>query len=494
VIPQFPLIIGGSFLFLGAFHILSPFLSNNWAHFYYEFKFLSFIFLTYYFYTLEFKIEDFIKKYDFILFALSALILVFAFNDFYNYRIDRSDIQSGFLLGSFGNVNMLAEFLVLSLPLIHLWTQTKSSILSSLKYFILFGWLFFIFYCRSRSVWIGCGLWFAWAIFNKRISLKEIALILLAFALYQFAVLTPAVAGVALADKQNSFSQRLHLYKSTLALIKDHPIGVGVGQYQNEILPYMVNSEIRPFEYVYFDQPHSEILKWAVQFGWLGFLIPALLFGYLAFHILKQKNFFLFSSFLTLVPQIAFQFPFENPATLMYLGFLFALTLKIFPAQKEIELSFLKRLPIFFIASIGIWNAFAFVSSVFMETSHQNKIENIMYSCEVYPINVNACFNRNHFLISSNNPVLSRMTLAQDLGKFPFHAGLLRLFPIYFKNIGNEKKSCEAVLMYNFIFEKQSFFNTEVIKRCSEYKQPVTFYSPEQFKNDYINWQRQVLQ
>lgn len=495
VIPKLPRVLMYSLIFLIVLHLISPVISQSWTHFYYTFKFISFSLLAYYFYTLPFNLEAFLKKYDYIILVVSGLIIAFACNDFYYSRIDRLDTQSGLLLGSFGNVNMVAEFLVLSLPFIHLWMRIKTSIHSVLKTTILIGWLFFILYCRSRSAWIGLGLWGVWSVWNKQVGKKEILAVIIGFTLYHVSFLAPAVEVAAALGgaKQDSFGQRLHLYQTTLRLIADHPFGVGVGQYITEIVPYLVNSDFKPMEYVFFDQPHSEILKWAVQFGWLGFLLPALILAYLFVQIYKQKNFFLTSSFMVLLPQIAFQFPFENPASLTYISFLFACCLKLYPVAREHSINIKKRILFNVIAVVGMFHSVAFVSSIFFETSHGNRLDLVMYSCDVYPININACFNRAHFLLTANNLVLARYAMAENLTQFPFHAGMLRLFPIYLKNAVGDKPSCEAVLMYDSIFSDQKFFQKELLQQCSSYKVPLTHQNPQQFKQDYLKWQRQFF-
>ncbi len=493
ILPKLPKTLMYSFILLGALHAISPAVSQSWLHFYYIFKFLSFIFLAYFFYTIPIDLDFFLKKYDFIIVIVATFILVFAFNDFYIYRFEKLDTQSGFLLGSFGNVNMLAEFLILSLPLIHFWLRIKTSIHKAFKAIIFLGWIFFICYCRSRSAWLGLGMWTLWALSHKKFGMREALLLLLGITLYHISFLAPSIEAIATLAKQDSFSQRLHLYQSTLRLIKDYPIGVGVGQFITEIIPYLVDSEFRPMEYVFFDQPHSEILKWAVQFGWIGFFLPTIILVSLFIQALKVKNFFLTSSFLVLLPQIGFQFPFENPASLVYLAFLFAFCLQGFGVAKEFLLPLKKRMIFFIFSFVGVAHSLAYVSSIFFETSHNNNIDLVLYSCDVYPINVNACFNRNHFLMVNNNYVQTRLSISQSLRQFPFHAGLLRLFPIYLKNSFNDKSSCEGVLMYNSIFMDQKFFSKEVIESCNPFKIPVTFKDPKQFRSDYLAWQGQFL-
>jgi O-antigen ligase len=505
IIPKMPKLIGFCLIFIGFLHLSSPLISQKWIDIFYMFKFLGFAFLFYYFYQLKIDLESFFRKYSWVFLLTTALIVVFAFIDFYHLRIEKDDIKSGFLLGSFGNVNMVAEFLIISLPLLHYWLRSKDSIHYSLKYIVLIGWLFFVFYCRSRSAWIGLGLWVAWALFNKNLNKKELLALVISFGLYQTAVLTPTAVSYSSDVKQNSFAERLHLYKATFELIKDNPLGIGVGQFITEIVPYLINSEFRPMEYVYFDQPHSEILKWAAQFGWMGIILTIVLIGYFLANLVivlikpnEQKispalRFFLGGSLLTLLPQIFFQFPFENPATLMYVSFVFAVWVSTFAILREYKLNFKKQIVFFALAFIGVLHSVAYVTSILMETSHNNNLDLIEYSCDIYPINVNACFNKNHFLMATNNYVQARLNFSQDLENFPFHAGLLRLLPIYLKNKSTEQKTCESILMYNYMYVDQKFFAQPIVKSCAVFATPVIKQTPKQFRKDYVTWKRQLF-
>jgi hypothetical protein len=491
--PELPKPLLFSVLAIIALHLISPAISGDVVHVLYMFKFLSFSFFAYYFYTLKIDINSFLKKFDLVLLLVAGAIFGFACNDFYLYRIEKSDITSVFLLGSFGNVNMLAEFFILSLPMIHLWRHSRALVPSFLKDLLFFGWIFFILYCRSRSAWIGLGLWGIWSLANKKLSWTDFGLIIAAFVCYQASLLAPHVQDIAVAVKGESFRQRLHLYQTTLKLIADNPFGVGVGQYFNEIVPYLVNSDFRPVEYVYFDQPHSEILKWAVQFGWVGFVLPPVIFGYLAYYAFRQKNFFLTASLAVLGPQVAFQFPFENPGSLMYLAFVFSLALSLFPIAKEKYIQFKYRIPVFVFSLVGVAHAFAFVTGIFLETSHNGNVVLAEKACELYPVSLNGCFVRDQFLIGTNRLVQGRLALKEDLERFPYHAGLMRILPAYLKTTGSDQLTCEAVLMYDFVYENQTFFKENVLQTCHQYKLPITYYTPVQFRDDYNKWLESVF-
>lgn len=493
-LPKLPVFLMTCLAVIVGLQFSTLFIAESWISVFYLFKFFSFVFFTYYFFSQEIKISD-VKNFSILILVTSALVLYFAGADFYKFRIEASNLQSGFLLGSFGNVNMMSEFLILTLPLIFLWLKAEDSIAKLIKYVVFVGWIFFIMYGRSRSAWIGLFVWSLWQIYQGNRKQTLIPL-LIAYLIYAVALYTPSTGPQANeVVKGNSFAERVALYKSSAQLILNNPIGVGVGQFENKAIPYLLKSDLKPSDMVYFDQPHSELIKWGVQFGWLGILLPLLIFGFIAkkiFWPIDKKNSFLIESLFVAAPQIAFQFPFENPTSLMYLAFVFALFLGLY-SVKTIRVHFAVRGLIYVISFVGMLHAVFFVRSIYFESTQPNDYEKVDEACEIYPINMNACFLRDYLLINKNEMQLAKKNLEEHLLNYPYHRGLLRLLPVFLKNTSTVKNTCEAILQYNLLFVNQYFFEPAIIKSCSEFKAPVQYLNPEQFQRDYSAWLKSIL-
>lgn len=492
-LPKLPIFLKVCLSIVVALQFSTLLITQNWLSIFYLFKFFSFVFFSYYFYSQDIKLAE-LKKFTFLILITAVLILYFAGADFYKFRIEASNLQSGFLLGSFGNVNMMSEFLILTTPLIFAWLRTEDAIHKAIKYFVFVGWLFFIMYGRSRSAWIGLFLWSMWQIFQGNRKQTLIPL-LIAYLFYAGALYTPSSGPLTNeVVKGNSFAERVALYESSMRLILDSPFGVGVGQFENKVLPYLLKSDMKPSDLVYFDQPHSEFIKWGVQFGWLGLVLPLLILGFIGktLWVLRDKNSFLIESLLVAMPQIAFQFPFENPASLMYLAFVFALFLGVYNF-KTVRVHLAVRGLIYLISIVGMVNAVFFVRSIFFESTQPNNYAKVDEACDIYPINMNACFLRDYLLINRNDMLMAKNNLSQHLLNYPYHRGLLRLLPTLLKNTSSVKNTCESILEYNTLFVNQTFYDASILQSCSEFKAPVTYVNPPQFAEDHLNWLKSVL-
>jgi O-antigen ligase len=504
LIPKLSKMTWVLFLLIFILHFITPLISEKPSDLIYLSKFITFCFMVYYFYTRKItSLEDLFKRITYPVLATAVFILIFAAMDFYKFRIRDLNIQSGYLLGSFGNVNMMSEFLILTTPFVFYWIKFKDRIPYFVKFVIFTLWVFFIMYCRSRSTWIGLGLWTAWELI-KGGRRKELLAIPLAFVLYFAAMNSPSVESEAGDVKKDSFNERVSLYKATVALIKDHPLGVGFGHFDSYLVPYQLATDSKPNEYLHYDQPHSEILRWTAQLGWLGFVLmlgmfltaaKTLLFGRKGEppEINSIKN-FLIASALTLAPQMLFQFPYFNPASILFLSFTFALFLGLFSVKKEILLNWKLRIPIFIIAIFGVAHAIAFVTSIFFESTQNEDIEKISIACQIYPINQNACFLRAYHLLKNQKYPEARIELQNGFSRFLYHRGLLRLLPSYLKNTSNDKSTCEAVFVYQLLFPTQKFFDATVIKSCTGYRAPFEFKNSMQIDNEYKYWLNRQLQ
>ncbi|MBC7741418.1 MAG: O-antigen ligase family protein [Bdellovibrionaceae bacterium] len=499
IIPQLSKILWVLIIGLFTLHLAAPLVSQNLTDYIYLFKFFGFCFFTYYFYTRQLTDLDAIfSRVTYIILIVVGLILTFGLLDFYKFRIEELNVQSGYLLGSFGNVNMMTEFLALTLPLLFRWVQFKDLVPKVIKYIFFVLWVFLIMYCRSRSSWIGLFLWALWQMYKGQ-NRKEILLALAIAASGYWVALNVSVGEKISFDvKSESFKQRMELYKSTGQLIADNPLGVGVSHFDSFLVPYQVSSkEVPPNEYLHYDQPHSEILRWTAQLGWLGSAF-AIAFILIVARLLLLKSWidqaaptkknYLTESFLVLMPQVVFQFPYFNPASSMYLAFVFAMFLGLFAVRSERELSWKWRAPIAAVACVGIIHAFLFVTSILFESIASEEYEKVAFACDYYPINQNACFLKTYHLLKTQNFKAARTEFTESFNNFKFHRGLMRLVPTYVKYTSGDVDSCASVQVYKSIFPEQKFFDAGVISACNGVKSPVAINTPDRFKSDYQSW------
>lgn len=489
-LPKFPRPLLISLITLIGFQIFYHTYALKLDEFLFLFKFLSFAGLIFWVYSLNLNLEKIFSKVTYAVFAAAVIILAFGLYEFYNTRIVGFSNDVSRSLATFGNVNMFAEFFVLSLPFVFHWSRFKDKVPHFIKLAMLTLWIFFILYCKSRSAWIGLLLWLL-LFFRYKATARELFFIGLAFFLYTANVYAPSESNNSVAVKGNSFNERLGLYEATLEMIKDNPWGIKVGRFMGEIEPYQMNSNIKPSEFTYFDQPHSEFLKWGAQFGWVFivavavFLLAAVV--QLSKWTLAKTNLFFVQAFMVLLPQMLFQFPFENPASLLYLSVVMGLFFHEYRSEKTIKVHWAYRPLLVVLFLLGTYNSLGFLNSVYQESTTP-RTEAIVTACEYYPINVKACHAKYGYYLEKKQFTRFTADFKEDFMKEPFFVDYLRLLPTYYSLKQNNKKTCEALYLYKTIFPQQVAFDNKYYENCKDFSNLFYFENPKQFRAKYFTW------
>jgi hypothetical protein len=467
---------------------------QQWWHVFYLFKMLGFCFICAYIFSQNIQIESFIKRYNLVFFATAAFLLTISLYQVFKFRVLESNIETLAILSTFGNVNMFAEFLILIFPLFFIWLRNEDKVFYALKCLFFAGLVFLLLYTRSRSAWLGLIFWFA---VIGRTQLRKWEWIGSGVAVALFLLSHFTAPQLDKIDKflPASFQTRASLYQGSVQLLADKPFGISPGQFMNEIVPYLMNKSVPASEFAYYDQPHSEFLKWGIQFGWAFLILTLFIFTYLAYLIYKMyrhsptkpSSLFFVGSFLVLIPQVLFQFPFENPASTMYIAIVFGAFLSSFPFGKTFSLKWVKPL-IAVLAFAGIFNSFFFLGSIYLESHFPVSTDIMNVVCKVYPVNFKACHWKNKNLLQIKNIQAFRSEFKNDFTVNPFYCDNLRLLPEYFNYASEEKKTCEAILLYDFIYKGQKTFPLQNMPICQKYVVPIEFRNPKQFSADFRQW------
>ena len=465
----------------------------TYFNFLFLFKMLSFVILTLYFYSLNLKSETLFKNLGFPFFLMWLVIIGFTGYEVFTLRVLQLNVKTDVILSTFGNINMFSEFAVLSLPLLLAWSRFSDRIPLGVKLVCFSLVMFLVLYGRSRSALLGLVLW---AVFKTYQGFKKGEWVAVAAAVFLFSLSHFTAPDTTSISKfvPTAFSERASLYHASLEMLKDRPMGSRPGQFVNDIVPYLLDKPTGPNEFAYFDQPHSEFLKWGIQFGW-PMLVLALLLTLLIFSELVKRyraapslsGSLPLETFLILLPEMAFQFPFENPATILLLSFVFGLYLSSYARGRSLRLRWLKPF-LGALAFLGIANAFLFLNSIALESLFPKSPDLMDVTCASYPLNFRTCYWKNKDLLEARNIEAFRNSFKADYLQYPFFCDNLRLLPEYFNQQKNEKKTCEALLLYGFIYRNQKNFTPATMDLCRNYSLPVPFHSPAQFDADFRKW------
>ncbi len=465
----------------------------------YLFKMLAFVSLTTFVYSLNLSIESFFeKKVSYLFFLMWAIIIGITGYEIFNLRILQDNIQTMAVLSTFGNVNMMSEFFVLSVPAVMLWVRfDRDRLPKVLKLFVLFAVTFVLLYGRSRSAWIGLIGWVIFKTYKREINLKEYVALGAAGLLFLISHLTaPDVSKISKMTPE-AFSERASLYQGSAQLLLNRPFGIPLGQFMNEIVPYLYDKQSPPAEFAFFDQPHSEFLKWGIQFGWVFLGLCILFFIFLGIELFwrsrsheaktrKESNFFL-EFFIVLFPEMVFQFPFENPASILCIAVLLGLFLSSYKCGIRLKVRYAQ----YFLGAVGficIVNSVLFFSSIHLESAFNVSPDVMNVVCTYYPINFRACYWRDKGLLTTKNIPAFRAEFLKDFRANPFYCDNMRLLPEYFNFSSNPKKTCEALLIYKDLYRQPRNFHPDAFAQCSQFSNPLKFENPEQWSKDFKNW------
>lgn len=478
--------------FLIGYQVIYYALDPTYFNLLYSAKTLSFLFLLLYFYSLDLSVEEFLRKNTLLIGAMFGFIAIVTFRQIWNLHAGGAEVVYGGVLSTFGNVNMFSEFVILCLPFLFLWQRSDDGIYRWLKLLFWVAFVFLLLFCSSRSAWMGLGL-FLLAKVYFRMERKEWLATGLSFLLYFATFFVLSGEGIA-ESKQASSGERMLIYNSSVKLLADSPFGIEIGRYLSDVVPYLNLVSEKVKDSTYYDQPHSELLKWGIQFGWLYLLVAlaglACLTWYFSRRVLadkKSSETVFFEFLLVLAPQIVFQFPFENPASLLVIAFVTALFLSRFEVFKEINISKVKFVTAI-LATIGLFNAFFYISTVYL-TSNYNRSSDIMrVMCKVYPTYFQSCYWKHVNNLESKRFDQFRLTYKSDFSRLPFHPDHLRVLVPYFNSAGERVKMCDAVKIYNHLYPGQQTVREDMVNFCQSQRDPFDFTQTSEFRENYLRW------
>lgn len=483
-------------------------------------KFLSLLGIVLFLSFIQWDLHSFFKKQEWLVLAFFGVLFVLTSRDLVTQLMNSGlHYQSVLIIHPFGNVNMLAEFYLLCVPLVYYWVTQKNEIAKSVKLIIFILVNVVLIATKSRSAYLGLGLWWIlWlyqVYFQQKAKLFVVALILAVSAGGLFVYQSDFTLA---SNKGYSTLERMNFYRSAMDLILDHPLGIG-SQYSTKIVPYRLQYPVGPSEFEYPDQPHSEILKWGVQFGWLGLILSVFCLGLMARQIVRQGSFLLKGAGLVILPQLFFQFPFENPATLVLLSIYIYLFAQALPLQTVKWKKTFKVLSA--MAGLGIiYFSIVFIGSIYVESNYPHNLEKTTQACQLNPSYLRGCVRKNYNLLKDRQYVEVKKSLKEDMRLNYYASDYLKVLSdsvsegslepdlvmqdesltsiSVYDSIENQsktlEKTCQIHHVYAFIYKDQQHYSEDDVKSCKDIAAPFDFKtSPLEFDREYKMWLANLL-
>lgn len=392
---------------------------------------------------------------------------------------------------SFGNINMISEYLLLSVPfLIYFmrvfkgWKAHVAGILyTTFLVIMLTGW--------SRSAWLGMSILMIYS-FVRGISRRELGYGVVAFGLFAATFTIPTIGMDYMKAKDSSFGKRTELLFGTLTMLQDSPLGVGGAEFEYGYIPYQLATGEKPSEAEIYRTPHNEFMKWGIEGGWL-FLLSSI-FWWLTLLIfswtkIKEKEWKIFAvaSLLTLGPQMLFQFPFDNAASFFMISLVLAMIIYKIEWQ-SVSFKWPWKIPLAAMAAICLWNCVAFTYSHYTDSMHATNLEMLTKGCAAYPANWRACNSKGVVQVLSAYPADAFPTVKAELEKRPFQYVALRVLALAQLKTGKQVEGCQGGRIYDSFFGGKSLWSDFLKLNCQNIENPLKYENGAQYKRDYLKW------
>lgn len=495
-------------------------------HIYYKVSFLTPVFwdrLGFFLLSLSFfnffrENPTFIRNLLIAIFTANALFILSCIPAFYEFVIRGLDDQC-ILQQSFGNINMSAEFVGISLILL----------ISGRGYFKHSGWLIdiliylsiiYCYYASSRSIAVAMGGSLIVLVSLKIVSLKKalgyiiisgIVLSSFEFSISYFSNSSPHVNAIKPLShvnfikpsshdnfikplsyvnetkpsshvnfiktssnvdfiKTSSTLARWQIIIGTLEMIKDHPFGVGPGNYLFSFIPYMHKAMPGLHEGYLAQSPHNEYLRIIAEEG-IPFALVLLITFSIYLYGTREKfksvvsnhpTIIGFFSFLAI--QAAFQFPLINAFPFIVTACFVGYTLSVFHTDQVV--SFSRK---------GWLLSTSFICLLFLNGIISEAIP-FLYPSSSNLHKVAYQMNRDHWqaamqavriYIREGDFISAQQIVDHELEIHPNNYIALSLKAQLERHNGNTHNSCLLLKKIDGFFNGKSIFHTYILQKCS---------------------------
>jgi hypothetical protein len=389
----------------------------------------------------------------------------------------------------FGNVNMAAEFLgfaALALlvidapPLARRAKLVREAVLA-----YAFAELFFL---ASRSAFLALGVALAALMALGRLTPRRLASLLL--AAWTAAAVTLWVAGLVAgpstarvehllrADvqqhKRDGASLRFAAWDSTIALIRDHPLGLGLGNFPDMFIPYQHEGSPRPSETLYFRSPHNEALRLVADGGVFALPLALALVAGLGLGLWRspvvargrsEPGALLVAGLAFYLVEAAFQFPLDVAMGALAIAVLLGLAAACLepdepsPAVPRGEPMLVRTAWIvsgLVLASLVGLAAFRVARSEWLFVNASSDLGAQEEACRQNPRNLPACVTAAWLEGRAEEPKVAQATLTRVLERSPYYFPAIKLLGEQALVRGERESGCRYLWIYDELFRRQS--------------------------------------
>jgi hypothetical protein len=403
----------------------------------------------------------------------------------------------------FGNVNMAAEFLgFATLALLVIETPPLAPRQRLAREVVLAYALAELFFLASRSTFLALGLALTllWAV--GRLPAGRLASLFLAAAMGGTIVLWVAahVAGTGGAaaehllradvqqHKRDSSTLRFAAWDSTIALIRDHPLGLGLGNFPDAFIPYQLEGAPRPSEALYFRSPHNEGLRLAADGGVFALPLAAALAVGLGLRLWRspvvargrsEGGALLAAGLAFYLVEAGFQFPLDVAMGALGIATLLGLAAACLEPEADADAPEVAALSTRSRWAHAAWVAGGLVgaslvglvaarvaSSEWLFVNAPKDVRAQTEACRLNPRNLPACVTAAWLQGRAGEPATARATLARVLDRSPYYFPAIKLLGEQALAHGERESGCRYLWIYDEMFRRESSVHHVLGRYC----------------------------
>jgi O-antigen ligase len=375
----------------------------------------------------------------------------------------------------FGNVNIAAQFVGLALVLVIAapLDMRRPSAWNAFRAVLAVGGALYLYILASRSVVVALA---ACVVVLASRGRRRLALIGAAVAIAALLVWhpwprrDPAVA----AHKAASVELRLALWADTTALVRDWPLGVGVGNFEDAFLPYQASGRLEPQEALVFRNPHDEYLRYLAEDG-LPFVAVAV--ALLAMLVRRWRASPARSPLLAVMVAgwgtfLAVEAVFQFPLALAFGALAAALTAGAALASVDPEDALLRRSATWRLGGtvVGLMLLAASARIAWSEVLYVRGPDDLgsqRRACALDARNLPACVTAAWLEVRDGDPVAATARLDAVLAGAPHYPPALKLLGEIAHMQGNAAEACRRLGAYDALFRGRSSVHGAAVEACA---------------------------
>jgi O-Antigen ligase len=383
---------------------------------------------------------------------------------------------------TFGNVNMAAQFVALALVILMASVGEgaepglpKAAVAAlgsaGLVYLHLLG-------ARSAPLALAGALAFLLLVHRKTTLLRVAVVGVMLVAVLRFlpGAAGPPRSGATSAHKRQSIGLRLSVWSDTLRLVRERPLGVGAGNFEQAFVPYALGGRSRPDESLVFRSPHNEYLRLLAEEGLLASaLLAALLLG-LARALARSPAIsswrsppgrLLGSAGIFLGIEAFFQFPFEMAFPSLTAAVALGLAGACLVASAAAPRTGVVGRVVLLAAIAGFsWALARVVMAELLWVRGMNDVHAQERACRLDPRRLDACTNGAWLRILSGDHGTGREALVNVLERAPHYLPAIKLLGEESMARGDRETGCRYLGLYDALFDGKSALHDRLLREC----------------------------